>query len=669
MKNLVVIVVLYLGLSGSFFAQGQEIESIRENYSKIEFRYDKLPGIGYEKGCTRRDPSDVIKAGDTYYVYYTKIYGRAPGYWGTVWYATSKDEGYTWKEQGEILGLGKKDMFDSQATFTPNILFANGKYYLYYTGVKPTPGNEKGEFENNSTTDITAIGVAVSDSPDGPFVRACDEPILKVSAEPEKFDSYRVDDAALLYRNGLYWLYYKGRSRVNGVGGPALTKMGVAFSKNPEGPFTKYGKPILPQSHEVIIWQEGTGIAALASLSSTFEYAPDGIDFLSNKLGVNVKNLPMAPGVFRQDLTDLTVRGEGLKWGISMVHNGDECYLIRYCQNSNTSSTNKISEKLENLFPNMKGFELIEISGIGYDSTCYRRDNSNVIEINGYYYVYYNKGQVWKNFRTGWKGSVWCARSRDGKHWEEIGEMVPEGSEGEWDHWATYCPNILVGRDGKYYLYFTGQKENQAADRPIYIGVAIGDSPEGPFIKYSGNPVFSPTNQPDDFDGHRVDDASVIVRNDGYWMYYKGRAFKNGKPDGKTVALTKIGLAFSNSPIGPWRRFEDNPVINEGHEIMVWPQKEGVGVLARFAVIDEKGIGKNVQGLYWAPDGKNFKKYSHPEGMMLANPGGFIPDCYIDDGFGNGATWGISFTNGKKGGADCYLLRWELNLTVSKLTK
>ena len=91
----------------------------------------------------------------------------------------------------------KQGRFDSQATFTPNILYANGKYYLYYTGVKPTPENEKGEFENNSTTDITAIGVAVSDSPDGPFARVTEEPILKVSVESEKFDSYRVDDASL----------------------------------------------------------------------------------------------------------------------------------------------------------------------------------------------------------------------------------------------------------------------------------------------------------------------------------------------------------------------------------------------------------------------------------------------------------------------------------------
>jgi hypothetical protein len=106
--------------------------------------------------------------------------------------------------------------------------------------------------------------------------------------------------------------------------------MGVAFSKYPEGPFTKFDHPILSGSHEVMIWQEGTGIAALASLSGTFEYAPNGVDFMSNKLAVKVENRPIAMGVFRQDLTDSTLKRQGLKWGISMVMNGNECYLTKY---------------------------------------------------------------------------------------------------------------------------------------------------------------------------------------------------------------------------------------------------------------------------------------------------------------------------------------------------
>ena len=300
------------------------------SFSNTAFKYDEAKGIGHEAGCTRRDPSDVIKVGDTYYLYYTKVYGRASGYWGTLWYATSKDEGFTWKEQGEILGTGNEGRFDSQATFTPNILYAEGKYWLYYTGVKPTPGNEKGEFENNSSTDITAIGVAVSDTPYGPFVRACKDPVLKVSVEPEKFDSYRVDDAALLFRNGLYWLYYKGRSRIHEKSGPAHTQMGVAFSRHPKGPFEKLDKPILSGSHEVMIWPFDTGVAALASISSTIEYAADGIDFTSDKPGLKAVNRPNAPGAFRPDLTHPLPIGKELQWGISMIHNGPEAYLIRY---------------------------------------------------------------------------------------------------------------------------------------------------------------------------------------------------------------------------------------------------------------------------------------------------------------------------------------------------
>lgn len=305
-------------------------QNIKSDYSGIALRYDKVKGIGYEKGCTRRDPSDVIKVGSTYYVYYTKVYGQAAGYWGTLWYATSADKGFTWNEQGEILGLGNDGKFDSQATFTPNILFAEGKYWLYYTGVKPTPGNEKGEFENNSTTDITAIGLAASGSPDGPFVRINEEPILKVSVEAEKFDSYRVDDASLLFRNGLYWLYYKGRSRSHGAGGPSHTQMGVAFSKSSEGPFEKMDEPILSGSHEVLIWPHSTGVAALGSISNTFEYAADGIDFTTNKLSAKVENRPHAPGAYRPDLTNPVVNGQGLKWGISMIHSGPEAYLIRF---------------------------------------------------------------------------------------------------------------------------------------------------------------------------------------------------------------------------------------------------------------------------------------------------------------------------------------------------
>ena len=188
------------------------LSNVKQKLGRAKFSYNSVSGIGHEQGCTRRDPSDIIRLDDTWYVWYTKVYGRSPGYWGTIWYATSKDEGYTWTEKGEALGVGIAGSFDSQATFTPNIISAEGKYYLFYTGVKPTPGRTDGVFENNSSTDITAIGVAEAESPDGPFRRLHDGcPALQISNNKDDFDSYRIDDAVLLFREGKYWLYFKGQ--------------------------------------------------------------------------------------------------------------------------------------------------------------------------------------------------------------------------------------------------------------------------------------------------------------------------------------------------------------------------------------------------------------------------------------------------------------------------
>ena len=81
---------------------------------------------------------------------------------------------------------------------------------MYYTGVKPTPSNAKGEFEGNHTTDFTTIGLAVADSPNGPFKRVKNNPVLDVSQTPEDFDSYRIDDASMLVKDNKIGYTTKG---------------------------------------------------------------------------------------------------------------------------------------------------------------------------------------------------------------------------------------------------------------------------------------------------------------------------------------------------------------------------------------------------------------------------------------------------------------------------
>jgi hypothetical protein len=295
----------------------------------VTFSYSEITGIGLDSLFNRRDNSDIIKVGNKHYIWYSRMNSPiTPGYWATIWYATSEDEGFSWKEQGMALGLGNAGEFDSHSVFTPNILVNNGKYYLYYTAVKPTPGNANNDFENNSTNDFTVIGLAVADSPDGPFVRIKNNPVLQISNVPEDFDSYRIDDAALLVKDNKIWLYYKGRSIIHGKEGPKLTKMGVAFADQPEGPFVKHPGPLIDKGHEVLVWQQNGGVASLASLSKSIHFANDGINF--SPIQENLTDIPMAPGLYRPHLEDGNSANEIPGWGISMVQKKGVAYLVRY---------------------------------------------------------------------------------------------------------------------------------------------------------------------------------------------------------------------------------------------------------------------------------------------------------------------------------------------------
>jgi hypothetical protein len=296
--------------------------------SSVSFKYQDITGIGFDSVYNRRDNSDIIKVGNKYYVWYTRMNSpTTSGYWGTIWYATSEDEGFTWKEQGMALGLGAEGAFDSHSVFTPNILAHKGKYYLYYTAVKPTPTNVKKAFENNSKNDFTAIGLAVADSPDGTFVRVKNNPILQVSKDSAAFDSYRIDDASLLVRDKKVWLYYKGRSIIHGTQGPKFTKMGVAYANNPEDAYQKHGEAILEKSHEVLIWNREKGVASLASISSSIHFAPDGIHF--STVQNNLTDIPQAPGLYRSDLEQGHKKSDA-KWGIAMKQKKGAVYLVRF---------------------------------------------------------------------------------------------------------------------------------------------------------------------------------------------------------------------------------------------------------------------------------------------------------------------------------------------------
>lgn len=279
----------------------------------VELSYEKSPAmnLGLQKGVMRRDPSDIIRVNELYYVWYTKG-AQYSGYDATIWYATSSD-GHTWTEMGEALARGPKSTWDEQSVFTPNILMAEEKFWLFYTAV-PKPFINSGPQITK-----TAIGIAVSKSPHGPWKKLKTNPILKASADPKDFDSMRVDDACLIVRGGKYWMYYKGRQWNNT---PANTKMGVAIADKPEGPYVKHNtNPLTGGGHEVIVWPYGKGVVALIGhngpkgVRETIQYAEDGIAFTKMS---DLKHIAWAAGTYRPEAYSDNNRGKMIEWGLQI---------------------------------------------------------------------------------------------------------------------------------------------------------------------------------------------------------------------------------------------------------------------------------------------------------------------------------------------------------------
>ncbi len=283
-------------------------------------------GIGSEEGVMRRDPSDIIKLGDSYYVWYSKGQYQH-GYDATIWYATSTD-GKKWTERGEPLSRGAVGSWEEQSVFTPNILVAEGKYWLFYTAV-PKPFVASGP---NLTR--TAIGIAVSDSPNGPWKRYERNPVLRPSGDEKYFDGVRVDDACLVLKEGKYYLFYKGRKGLKTTANE--TKMGLAISENPQGPYIKVKEnPIINGGHEVMVWPQGSGIAAMVTnhgpeeIKNKVFYAEDGIHFRPTH---KILNTPGGAGSYRSDAFTDSGNGKPIEWGIHIVDTWQKKSALPYLE-------------------------------------------------------------------------------------------------------------------------------------------------------------------------------------------------------------------------------------------------------------------------------------------------------------------------------------------------
>ena len=127
--------------------------------------------------------------------------------------------------------------------------------------------------------------------------------------------------------------------------------------------------------------------------------------------------------------------------------------------------------------------------------------------------VHYLDGQYWiyptSDGYANWGGTSFKAySSRDLVHWRDHGVILDLGPDVSWADKNAWAPAIAE-RDGKYYFYFCAEQQ---------IGVAVADSPAGPFKDALGKPLVAKGGS---LSGQMIDPA-VFTDDDGQSYLYWG---------------------------------------------------------------------------------------------------------------------------------------------------
>jgi len=325
-------------------------------------------------------------------------------------------------------------------------------------------------------------------------------------------------------------------------------------------------------------------------------------------------------------------------------------------------------------------FSYSVLKGLEMEEGVSRRDASQVIKVGGIYYVYYTKVTMdkpprgYQNADENTPANTWdmadifYARSKDGVTWQEQGVAVPRGPKGKFDDRSVFTPGVLQWQ-GKFYLYYQAVKWPYNQRSKNVIGMSWSKSPSGPWNRHpepilqtgkSGKwqgekPIRSLIEEEGDFDSLKVHDPFLLVFNGKIHLYYKAHPMGLSGNTKLTYPDFSGGLATADNPLGPFTKHPKNPVLNSGHEVVLWPYKSGIA-----ALVTANGPEKNT--IQWSPDGVNFEIKSH----IVLPPdaaGPYIPDAYNDTKNGAGITWGISHVAQRKNQPWPHLMRFETNLT------
>lgn len=211
----------------------------------------------------------------------------------------------------------------------------------------------------------------------------------------------------------------------------------------------------------------------------------------------------------------------------------------------------------------MKSYTTIGLNHI--DSTMFFENDLGITQI-GDPFILKASDNTYYLYCTSAANGYYCWKSKDLVNWTGKKLCYTKKS----DSWCTdsfWAPEV-VEYNNKYYMYYTATN----TDKSLRIGVALSDSPDGPFVDVRNSPLFDL--------GYAAIDANVLVDSDGSKYLYFSRDCSENETGGIRkseiygVPLSDDMLSIEGEPVllitptQKWEKISVNPLWNEGPEVI-----------------------------------------------------------------------------------------------------
>jgi beta-xylosidase len=143
------------------------------------------------------DPSAHVWKDGRIYIYTSHDIACQKDFWMKDWHVFSSDDLIHWTDHGACLSVDDLSWADNYA-WAPDCAYKNGKYYFCF----PVGTGVKDRVNPKNSTKWMGIGIAVSESPTGPFKDAIGGPLWR---EP-----YANDPCLFVDDDGTGYVYFNG---------------------------------------------------------------------------------------------------------------------------------------------------------------------------------------------------------------------------------------------------------------------------------------------------------------------------------------------------------------------------------------------------------------------------------------------------------------------------